>query len=123
MANEQNLNKDPDIARERGKLGGRPKGSKSFSTRIKELLSGISEDKEWTSPIAAELVKIIFAKDKKGEYLNITNERLKAIHDILNRLEGKAKENIELTGKDGEAIENHIVVEFVNDKNSVSGKD
>lgn len=105
------------------KHNGRPKGSKSFSTRIKELLSGISEDKEWTSPIAAELVKIIFAKDKKGEYLNITNERLKAIHDILNRLEGKAKENIELTGKDGEAIENHIVVEFVNDKNSVSGKD
>ena len=120
MSNEQNLNKDPDIARERGKLGGRPKGSKSFSTRIKELLSGMSSDNEWTSPLAAEKIIIIFSKHKdgehKGEYIYPTNERQKAIDSVLNRVEGMPSQDIKTDGD----ITLNIVRKIVDGKESSS---
>jgi hypothetical protein len=67
---------------------GRPKGSKNYKTRVKELLAGISDDREWTSPLAAEKVKIIFSKDSNGKYIYPVNERQKAIDSLLNRVEG-----------------------------------
>ena len=83
-----------------GNLNGRPNGSKSFNTRIKELLSGMSDDKEWTSPLAAEKIIIIFSKHKEGEhvgeYVYPTNERQKAIDSILNRAEGMPTQGIDI---------------------------
>ena len=74
------------------KHNGRPKGAKNFSTRIKELLAGMSSDNDWTSPLAAEKVKIIFSKDKKGNYIFPCYERQKAIDSILDRIEGKPEQ-------------------------------
>lgn len=68
---------------------GRPKGSKSYKTRIKELLAGISQDNDWTSPLAAEKIKIIFSKDKKGKYNYSVDQRQRAIDSILDRVDGK----------------------------------
>jgi hypothetical protein len=112
MANEQNLNKDPNVARERGKLGGRPKGSKNYKTRLKELLAGISEDKEWTSPLAAEKIQIAFGKYdhddkdgkyKKGDYRYPVHERQRALNDMIEQLAGKPKQSVGVAS-DGEII-------------------
>lgn len=85
--NDENLTPFPKGVS--GNPKGKPKGAKSFSTRVKEMLSSMSDDNEWTSPLAAEKVKIIFAKDKKGNYISSDEQRQKAIDSILDRNEGK----------------------------------
>lgn len=112
MANEENLK--PCKPGETHNPNGRPKGTKNFSTRLKELLLGMSEDNQWTSPIAAEKVQIAFGKDEKGKYLYPIQERQKAIDSILDRIEGKPKEKKEISGIDGNAIENKLIIEFIN---------
>jgi hypothetical protein len=87
-----------------GNPKGLPKGSKSFKTRIRELLAGIG-DGEWTSPIAAEYIKIIFAKNKDGTYISPVSERRRALKDVMDRLEGMPKHDIEISGNDGQPIE------------------
>ncbi len=89
---------------ESGNLNGRPKGTKNYSTRLKELLKGISgDDGEWTSPLAAEKIKIIFSKHKdgehKGEYIYPVNERQKAIDSVADRIEGTPKQSMDLKGE------------------------
>jgi len=98
-----------------GNLNGRPKGAKNYSTRIKELLAGISEDHDWTSPLAAEKVKIIFSKDKKtGEYIYPVHERQKAIDSILDRTDGKPEQKIKADVNGVNNFTNDEIIELYN---------
>ena len=73
---------------------GRNKGSRNVSTVLKELLS--EQDKtiggvgDFGAPLARMLIKIAFGKDSTD------NDKLKAIREILDRIEGKAEQNIRI---------------------------
>lgn len=92
-----NLNKDPDIARERGKLGGRPKGAMSWGTILNKIL-----DQKMTIEEAGKVKKITkrsamvleLAAMAMNENLKPA-ERLKAMEIILDRTEGKAVQKTE----------------------------
>lgn len=90
----------------RSKHGGRPAGRKSLTTILQNLL-----DKKFTH-------KNPFNNNKKeskelGEWLNIIlvakalnkDGDLRAIQEIWDRIEGRAKQSIEMSGLDGKAIE------------------
>ena len=87
-----------------GNPKGRPIGAKSFGTRVKELLAGIDPDGDWTNPLAAEYVKIIFSKypkdfkdeKKRGKYMYNVEQRRKAMENLLDRAEGKAVQKTEI---------------------------
>ena len=71
---------------------GRNKGSRNVSTVLKELLA--EQDKqlggegECGSPVAQMLLKIAFGTDSTDA------DKLKAIREILDRIEGKVEQNI-----------------------------
>ena len=71
---------------------GRNKGSRNVSTVLKDLLS--EQDKqlggigEFGSPVAQMLLKIAFGTDSTD------SDKLKAIREILDRIEGKVEQNI-----------------------------
>ena len=73
---------------------GRPKGSRNVATVLKELLA--LQDKElggvgdFGSPLAKMLLKIAFDKESSN------GDKLKAIKEILDRVEGKAEQNISI---------------------------
>ena len=74
---------------------GRPKGRRNVATVLKELLS--TQDKaiggvgEFGSPIAKMLIKIAFSQDSNN------NEKLKAIKEILDRIEGLPDQNLNVS--------------------------
>lgn len=77
--------------------GGAPKG-KRISTIIKELLNDdISKFKpelegmDGNTALATELITMAFHKD------NSTKDKLSAIKEILDRIEGKSMQNIDMT--------------------------
>ena len=74
-----------------GNPKGRPVGARSIKTVLKELLEGIDSDKDWGNPIAKELVKIAFGGDSSD------NDKLKAIQQMLDRMDGKPQQTIENT--------------------------
>lgn len=89
---------------------GRPEGSKGTAAQLRKLLSAIDPEGDWTNPFAAEIIKMAFAKvdvkDKKGniigkEYKYPVAERLKAVKEGLDRLEGKSHQSgtMHLTGE------------------------
>ena len=92
-----NLNKDPERAREVGKLGGRPKGSKNFKVVLTKVLEGIITIHDGTKQlkmskreaIAFELA--IIALDREAPDAS----RLKAMDMIIDRLEGKPHQSID----------------------------
>ena len=101
--NSQNLN--PYKPGQSGNPKGKPKGAKNFSTSLKRLLAGIddSKDKNWTNPLAKKLIQIAFGKfkgkDKDGNditYSASVKEQLTAVIEMLDRNEGKAKQNIQI---------------------------
>ena len=94
-----------------GNPDGKPEGAKNVSTILKELLAQIAP----TEILNAKFVKE-FCKGKKtvttadAVAARLLNEGLIkgepwAVKEILDRTEGKAAQSLELTGKDGGAIQ------------------
>ena len=74
---------------------GRPKGVRNVATVLKELLSvqdstmgGIGD---FGSPLAKMLIKIAFSNDSNN------NDKLKAIKEILDRIEGMPEQNLNVS--------------------------
>jgi hypothetical protein len=92
MANEQNLKPFPKGVS--GNPAGKPKGVEHSKTRLLRLLQLVTkvrnpvtgEDEEFT--IAEQLDMQIIAKARKGD--------LKAYQEILDRLEGRAKQTTDI---------------------------
>ena len=76
---------------------GRPKGSRNVATVLKELLSvqdtNMGGVGDFGSPIAKMLIQIAFHKDSNN------NEKLKAIKEILDRIEGLPDQNVNVSAK------------------------
>jgi hypothetical protein len=74
---------------------GRPKGRRNVATVLKELLSvqdtNMGGVGEFGSPIAKMLIQIAFHKDSNN------NEKLKAIKEILDRIEGLPDQNVNVS--------------------------
>ena len=93
MANPENI-KDyewkPGMS---GNPKGRPKGSRNIATMLKELLETIDErsggEGDYGRPVANELVRIVFQK-KKDKFVHSESARLRALEQIMERIEGKA---------------------------------
>ena len=74
---------------------GRPKGRRNVATVLKELLS--AQDKnmdgvgDFGAPIAKMLIQIEFSKQSNN------NEKLKAIKEILDRIEGMPEQNVNVS--------------------------
>jgi len=115
MSRENGFDKDHKRASEAGKISKRPPSWKTIYEKYLQLeeeainqLTGKQSKLSHRDWIAIDDIK----KAREGD--DRAKER------IQNRTEGKAVQKTEVSGIDGEAIENHIVVEFVNDKNTVS---
>jgi len=94
--------------------GGHPKG-KRVSTIIKELLdtdisnfSDSLEGMETNKALAVELIAMAFHKD------NTAKDKLSAIKEILDRIEGKPKQELETTITEVKPTK----YEIVNDKDT-----
>ncbi len=74
---------------------GRPKGRRNVATVLKELLSTQDSNMggvgDFGSPIAKMLIKIAFSNDSNN------NEKLKAIKEILDRIEGLPDQNLNVS--------------------------
>jgi hypothetical protein len=77
------------------KKNGRPKGRRNVATVLKELLSvqdtNMGGEGDFGSPIAKMLIQIAFHKDSNN------NEKLKAIKEILDRIEGLPDQNVNVS--------------------------
>lgn len=83
------------------KKNGRPKGSLSLTNEIKKILAGVDEASQKT---ILELLAIAAAKQAmKGNSAYF--------REIIERLDGKVTDKIELTGKDGGPVEWRIQYE------------
>lgn len=105
MANEENL--IPFKPGQSGNPAGRPKGSKNLSTNLREMLE-VEID-------TLDPVKKIQVKKKIGDVLNLKliqsalQGNLSALKEIYDRIEGKAKEHVEIETPGDQKI----TVEFV----------
>jgi len=74
---------------------GRPKGRRNVATVLKELLATQDTNMggvgDFGSPIAKMLIQIAFHKDSNN------NEKLKAIKEILDRIEGLPDQNVNVS--------------------------
>jgi hypothetical protein len=96
----ETMNKFPNKATQfsstnQPKKNGRPKGRRNVATVLKELLSTQDENMgglgDFGSPIAKMLIKIAFSNDSNN------NEKLKAIKEILDRIEGLPDQNLNVS--------------------------
>jgi len=80
---------------ESGNPNGRPKGSKNFKTLVLKMLENHPDNKDNDAyhPLASQLMKIAF-----GEKSN-TDQKLKAINMLLDRIEGKPYQNVGMTAE------------------------
>jgi hypothetical protein len=130
MANKDTLRPKPFQKGESGNPNGRPVGSRNVSTILKEMMESLAPDEL----VNAKFVKE-FCKGKKkvttadAIAARLINEGLIkgepwAMKEILDRTEGKAKQGLELTGKDGAPIktESTLILDFngADDGNSSS---
>ncbi len=72
-----------------GNPAGKPKGARHFSTLIREAITRVAEDTGTSDD--KEIVKALVEKAKKGD--------LKAIDTVLDRVDGKAEQTINLEGE------------------------
>jgi hypothetical protein len=86
---------------------GHPKGQPNLKTSLKRLLLGMSDTGNWADPITKELIRIAFALDTRP------NDKLKALEQINDRLEGKAISNTNI--KVNSLQENPILEALKND--------
>ena len=74
---------------------GRPKGRRNVATVLKELLATQDTNMggvgDFGSPIAKMLIKIAFSSNSNN------NEKLKAIKEILDRIEGLPDQNLNVS--------------------------
>ena len=74
---------------------GRPKGRRNVATVLKELLAtqdtNMGGAGDFGSPIEKMLIQIAFHKDSNN------NEKLKAIKEILDRIEGLPDQNVNVS--------------------------
>jgi hypothetical protein len=75
-------------------LGGRPKG-KSISTLLNELLEKKVKDLDGTERTRAEIIALKLLS-KATDAKTVDNSVLKAIEQILDRSEGKAKQTVDV---------------------------
>jgi hypothetical protein len=101
-----------------GNLNGRPKGSISSKTILNRFLSLVEKGVknpvtgEFEDMTVAEVMNLsIIAKARKGD--------LSAYREVLDRLEGKAQQNIDHT-TGGEKIDNKFEIEILTNQNEVS---
>src|SRR3990167_5461168 len=81
-----------------GNPAGRPLGSKNFSTDFDEVLEEIAKINNISKSEARKiLIKRAYSEAKDGNY--------NFYKDILDRDYGRAKETIEVSGRDGAPIE------------------
>ena len=89
---------------------GRPKGRRNVATVLKELLATQDTNMggvgDFGSPIAKMLIQIAFHKDSNN------NEKLKAIKEILDRIEGMPEQNVTVSAKPS----------WINDDDVLSGE-
>jgi len=98
MANEENL--IPFVPGQSGNPKGKPKGARSMTTILREMLETETETdvdgQKVKMPFQDAIIRKLLQKANKGE--------IKAITEILDRIEGKAKQeltmNVEQTKKD-----------------------
>lgn len=119
MANEQNLKPFKKGNDPRRNLNGRPKGVPDTKTRLMRYLDIVQEIK---NPVSGELEQFtvfeqmdlaLIAKARKGD--------VRAYNALIERLEGKAKQAIDMTSN-GETL-NVLAVEFVNGNKKDTDKD
>lgn len=100
MAGKDNLrdiSKRPDH-KELSAKGGSRKGYKTLKTVLKELLASQDADGEWANPISKKLLQKAF---NDGD--------LKALVEIIDRIEGKAKQDLNVGGQHDNPI---VVIDF-----------
>lgn len=101
MANEKNLKPFKKGEDHRRNIKGRPKKLPEIEALLSEVLG---EDEKGKSA-AKEILEALKRKAIKGD--------VKASELLLDRAYGKAKQSHEITGKDGEPIEQQITVNVV----------
>ena len=98
MANEENL--IPFVPGQSGNPKGKPKGARSLTTILRELL-----ETEVEAEVEGQKTRITFQESIIRKLLQKANKgEIKAITEILDRVEGKAKQeltmNVEQTRKE-----------------------
>jgi hypothetical protein len=88
-----------------GNPNGRPKGSRSFTTKVKEALEKIADGKEYTYEEA--FIKAILKKA-------IVDQDTGMMRTVWEQLDGKPLQRSEITGKDGKSISITFGEEFKN---------
>tara|TARA_R100000656_G_scaffold68581_1_gene51680 strand:+ start:46 stop:426 length:381 start_codon:yes stop_codon:yes gene_type:complete len=105
------------------KKNGRPKGRRNVATVLKELLATQDTNMggvgDFGSPIAKMLIQIAFHKDSNN------NEKLKAIKEILDRIEGLPDQNVNVSANppswiDSDEVLNSEVYDDINDDDETS---
>ena len=77
-----------------GNPKGRTKGAKSMKTRAMEMLSALSDDKEYATPLCQALLDVLDNEDAKP------SEVTKAVEVLRDTIEGKPTQKIEQTNED-----------------------
>jgi hypothetical protein len=96
MANNPNAAKNLKPAK-KGEVrnpNGRPKGAKSMKNRAIEMLSAMSSDKEYATPLCKALIDVLGNEDAKP------SEIIKATEVLRDTIEGKPTQKIEQTNED-----------------------
>jgi Family of unknown function (DUF5681) len=83
-----------------GNPNGRPKGSRSFTTKVKEALEKIAEGKDYTYEEA--FIKAILKKA-------IVDQDTGMMKTVWEQLDGKPLQRSEITGKDGKELPTPII--------------
>lgn len=120
--NESNL-----IPFRKGKSGnpsGRPRGSKNVSTQLKKLIGKAAPEDVANSKIIADfaghLKRPTMADAIAVRLLSeAVKGNIKAIKEINDRLEGKARQAVEVSGSEG----GPLVIEYVNDWRNANESD
>lgn len=95
---------------------GRPKGSRNVKTVIDEILCGIDNSPDWSSPLIKGLVKIAFGKevrDEDGKIIQkVSNDRdkISAIKEMFDRRSGKPMQTMDINNTDTSSPPAQIII-------------
>jgi len=87
------------------KNSGRKKGSKSLKTVLRDLLAAQDPDGEWANPISQKLLQKAF-----------NDNDLKAIQEIIDRIEGKASQNVNIGGQENNPLSMNVTNFVIEEK-------